>query len=817
MTDICYHCALEIDPKYQISAPIQGTSRHFCCSGCACVCGTIFAAGLDAFYTQQQHAILPSVALEYPLEFYDCDAFQQPFLEQSEADTKTLTLLSDGIHCAACVWLIERAISDIDGVIWVRANLTDKRIKIHWKNTLKLSVIIQKLADLGYASVPYEPNIAELKQQQKNKKMLYRIGFAAFAMMNLLWISIALYSGANEGKYHAYFQWLGFALATPTLFYAGFGFLQNGYFGIKNRFMNMDVPISIGALSTYFYSIYVLFGFSAHNEVYFDTVVNFIFVILIGRYLEASSKKNALSAANSLKQLRPKIARVKSGNTEIIKPIDAIAIDEIVCVKSGERIAMDGVIIAGTTEVDESLMSGESLPIYKGVGDLVLAGTMNTLGSISVKVSKLARQSALAQIVDWVENTKAGKSRIVRTVDKIIPYFVSTTLILAFGTFFYWLPAGFDLALLSGVSVLIITCPCAFGLATPMSVAVASSAAATFKTLIKNGDALETLHRVKHVVFDKTGTLTLGKFQVDAVATVIDKAQFIAILHALEVHSEHPLSRAIMRLKSTHRPLQADNFKTTPGRGICANIEQMHYQIGTLDYLKHGHTAKNNTTENNATENNTLIAQSLRLEKQGKTCIWCADEQQILGFVALSDSLKTDAKSVVAALKKMGKNVIMLSGDSEKVAQTIAQQVGIEHVIAGVLPRDKARHIARFQQSGQVLMIGDGINDAGALIQSDTSIAIGSGSDVSVQQADTVILKNTLTPIVQLMQLSAKTQTIIHQNIGFALGYNALMVPLAMAGFVSPLFAAIAMPISSLIVISNAARLKNIADTNDKT
>lgn len=797
MSDSCYHCELSVTDTNKVVAVIEGTQHNFCCAGCASVCQTIYSSGLGGFYDQQTSSLLPAVDLEYPLEFYDSHAFQQPFLESSALDTKTITLISNTIHCAACVWLIERAVGALDGIVWVRVNLTDKRIRVRWRDKeTQLSSIMKTLADLGYAAMPYEQNMAELQQQRRNKSMLYRIGFAGFTMMNLLWISIAMYTGASGGQYHQYFQWLGFSLATPTLFYAGYPFLKNAYFGIKNRFMNMDVPISIGALVTYFYSTYVLLGFSTKGEVYFDTVVNFIFVILIGRYLEASSKKSALSASTSLQQLQPKIALLKQDNNEIIKPIGVIEIGDIVLIKPGERIAIDGVIRLGKAEIDESLLSGESLPVNKQVGDDVFAGTLNINGSLEVEVTQTSKRSALSQIVDLVENTRASKSRIVCTIDKIIPYFVWTTLLLASATFIYWSNIDFDLALLSATSVLIITCPCAFGLATPMSIAVASGAAAKHNILIKNGDALEMLSKVKHVVFDKTGTLTLGLPQVSKVVSQIDSSALIGIISAIEKHSEHPLAKAIVRYAAEHNIDQlADDFETSPGLGVSAKVGGKRYWVGNLNHLS-------------VSENIEWSEQASALEQQGYTCVWCADGQTILGFIALNDQIKKDAKATIEQLKNMGKTVSMLSGDRAQVAQSVANQLSVDHVVAEVLPNDKAQYIKSLQKQGLVLMVGDGINDAPALTQADASIAIGSGADVSVASADVVVLKTTLSPVLEAIRLSKRTQAIIKQNIVFALSYNALMVPLAMMAKVTPLFAAIVMPISSIIVIANASRLR---------
>ena len=798
MNDTCFHCGLGVTNSNRITSQINQIDRDFCCVGCASVCKTIHDSGLGAFYQQQTTSLLPAVSLEYPKEFYDADAFQQPYLELSNQGEKIITLISDTIHCAACVWLIERAIGELDGVLWVRANLTDKRIRISWnEQDIKLSVIMQRLADLGYAAMPYEQNMAESMAEKANKKMLYRIGFAAFTMMNLLWISIAMYTGASDGKYHHYFQWLGFALATPTLFYSGLPFIKNAYTGLKNGFMNMDLPISIGALTTYFYSTYVLLGFSAKGEVYFDTVVNFIFVILIGRYLESSAKKSSLSASSSLQQLQPKVALVVQQDKQTITPVGAIEIGDIVLVKPGERLAVDGVVVKGVSDIDESLLSGESLPVSKQQGSEVFAGSINGGGSLQVEVTKTLKSSALSQIVSLVETAQDNKNSVVCTIDRIIPYFVTTTLLLAVATFVYWQSQDFDLALLSATSVLIITCPCAFGLATPMSIAVASSVAVAKKMLIKNSDALEVLDKTDWVVFDKTGTLTQGEFKLTHVETDIDQQQFLQILSSIENLSEHPLAKAIVNDTKVKRNLEVSEFQSVAGQGVRGIIDKVEYKIGCLNFV---------TT--NQTNKDELLKKAQLLESRGASCIWCADQNSLLGFVALQDEIKTDAKQIIDQLKSQGVNVSLLSGDSQLVSQNVADVIGIDHVVAQALPQDKADYIKQLQLKHTVLMVGDGVNDAPALVQADTSMAIGSGSDVSVNQADVVILGSMLKPVLDMFDLAKRTNTTIKQNIIFALSYNALMVPLAMMAKVTPLFAAIVMPISSLVVIGNAARLR---------
>ncbi len=796
MSNSCFHCGLEVTSRHRIQANIDQSLHDFCCAGCASVCQTIYQSGLGAFYQQQTGSILPAVDLEYPLEFYDAAVFQQPFLEVTDADEKIITLISDTIHCAACVWLIEKSLGSMSGINWVRASLTDKRIRISWQaQAIQLSAIMQRLADLGYSAMPYEQNIAEQIANRSNKAMLYKIGFAAFTMMNLLWISIAIYTGASDGKYYHYFQWLGLALATPTLFYSGLGFLTNAYNGLKNGVMNMDVPISIGALTTYFYSVYVLFGFSAKGEVYFDTVVNFIFVILIGRYLESSAKKSSISVASSLQQLQPKVALVIKADEEIITPISAININDRILIKPGERIPVDGRVVFGVSEADESLLTGEARPIVKGLGDEVFAGSVNGQGGLEILAEKTLKQSALGKIVSLVENTQHNKSAIVCSIDKIIPYFVAITLLLATATFIYWYPQGVDLALLSATSVLIITCPCAFGLATPMSIAVASGAAIKDNMLIKTSNVFEVLDQVDWVVFDKTGTLTLGEFEITQIEAKCDN--LIQIMASIEKRSEHPLAQAIVaKNRDTFLPVSA--FNSVPGQGVSATIEGQSYRVGRLSFVEDTHPVDQQ-----------MLEKSQHIECQGASCIWCANSQGILGFVALSDQIKTDARAVVKQLQALGKQVSILSGDSQAVTQKVADYLNIKQVVAQALPADKADYIQQLQEKYRVLMIGDGVNDAPALVQADTSMAIGSGSDVSVNHSDVVLLTSSLLPIIAMINLAKRTNRVIKQNIAFALIYNMFMVPLAMMAIVTPLFAAIVMPISSLIVIGNATRLRN--------
>ncbi|MEL0270502.1 MAG: heavy metal translocating P-type ATPase [Gammaproteobacteria bacterium] len=795
MSHQCFHCQLPVTQKNRVITDINHQQQEFCCHGCASVCKTIHEAGLSSFYNFQETGLLPKIDLEFSSEIYDSDVFQNSYLEQNDNGIKSLTLISETIHCAACVWLLEKAIGSMKGVENIRVSLTDQRVKIVWNDEIiQLSAIAKRMADLGYNAIPYERNLIEHRERLKNKQMLYRIGFSGFTMMNLLWISIALYTGADDGKYKEYFEWLGFLLATPTLFYSGFPFLKNAYIGLKNFQLNMDLPISIGALTTYLYSTLVLFGFG-NGGIYFDTVVNFIFVILIGRYFESLGKRQAITASSSLKQLQPKIALVEKHKKETIMPINAVKSGEIVVIRPGEIIPIDGEVISGTTEVDESLISGESTLINKTPGDKVLSGTVNMSGSLKIKVSKSVNESALNQIINLVNDAGVHKSKIVCTIDRFIPYFVLSTLGLALLSFVYWLPEGFDTSLMIATSVLIITCPCAFGLATPVSLSVASGIASKRKLLIKNTDAFEVANQITHVIFDKTGTLTNGRFQISKVVTGLDEKYFINLISSLESLSEHSIASAFPTSNNSEK-LQVESFKSSPGRGIRGLVEGNEIRVGTYEFVSENIT--------NEEKGSFPIA-----DEDTSTILWCSDNKKILGYILLEDQIKSDAKILIDSLKSQGMNISILSGDKLGAVKNVADKLGINNYYAELIPSQKLELVKKIQKTDKVLMVGDGINDAPALIQSDLSIAVVGAADISAQQSDIVLIGKGLKFISRLFTISQFTKRVIKQNIYFAFGYNFIMIPLAMMGKITPLVAAIAMPISSIIVILNALRIKN--------
>ncbi len=808
----CFHCGLPLPPEEQFSEEIDGATREFCCFGCQSVCQAIYEAGLQGFYQRTPEGTLLAPPPEPPKDtaLYDLDEVQEEFTHNL-GEQREIHLLVEGIHCAACVWLIERTLNRTPGVVRAQVNLSGKRLLLRWDNSqVKLSEIINRLGQIGYAAVPFDPEAAEGTIKKQNRALLFRMAFAGFTMMNLMWISIALYAGADtadDGKFLGLFQWLGFALATPTLFYSGWPFLKGAWSGLRNLHLTMDLPIAIGASTTYFYSVYVTLSGSAVGEVYFDTVVNFMFVILVGRYLEAMSKRHAVAATQRLMDLQPRVATLLIDGEEKVTPIRSVKVEQLVLVKGGTKIPVDGIIIEGRSTIDESMLSGESVPVEKQIGDMVSAGTMNLSSALTVQVTGTLRNTALGRIIALVEEAQASKAPIQCTADRIVPWFVLVTLILASITFIWWLGTGFEHALMAATSVLIITCPCAFGLATPMAIAVASGQGARHGILVKNGEVLETLSQINHVVFDKTGTLTTGKMRLQQIVTANDFAErdILRLAAIAERYSEHNIAAAIIEAATDRHLIDPamlpDNFENLPGNGIQARVEGKWVIVGTATWLD----------QHNVKLSDDMSATVATLEAQAFSCVHVALDGAYAGLLAIADELRPDAKTLVSNLRASGIRMTLLSGDRRAVAEAVASQLGGMDVIAEVLPQDKDRVIKELQEQGDwVAMVGDGINDAPALIRANIGIAVGSGTDVSVESADIVLMSDELDKVRLATALSRRALRTIRQNIGISFAYNIVMVPLAMMAYITPLVAAISMPISSLLVIGNAARIRTL-------
>jgi Cu2+-exporting ATPase len=827
-----------------VAALIRGELRPFCCTGCKSVCEAIHAAGLEGFYQRTPEGEILGPPPEPPKELalYDIDEVQEEFVD-SLGEVRAINLLVEGIHCAACVWLIENSLKAMPGIAEARVNLTGRRLRLKWNNDrLKLSQVLRRLGEVGYAAMPFDPEVAEGSLQRANRRLLYRLAVAAFGMMNLMWISIALYAGADEGEFRGLFHWIGFAIATPVLAYSGWPFYKGAVLGIRGRSLTMDLPIAIGVTITYLYSLYVTVTGTQVSDVYWDTVVNFLFVILVGRFLESLSKRQAVAATQRLLDLQPKVATVLRGGEETILPMRAIQVGETVLIRPGGKVPVDGLILEGESQIDESMLTGEARPVLKAQGERVAAGTLNGPGVLRVMVEGLLHHTALGRIITLVEDAQASKAPIQCTADRIVPWFVAATLSLGLLTFLFWLPTDLELALMAATAVLIITCPCAFGMATPMAIAVASGLGARQGILVKTGAVLESLSSIDHFVFDKTGTLTEGRPTVTAITSTAgiwtgagrnpgwlalsgqhlegqgevmtdrtgnlsdEMVRNLASLAALERFSEHPIAKAVLILcreqEIEYRQLDVAQVQTQPGQGISGVVAGRSVVAGTANWVK---------DQCLEAEVPSLEAAALHFTRGGATPIHVGIDSRVVMVMAIEDRLRPDAADVVAGLKAQGIRVTLLTGDRRGVAERTAQALGGVEFIAEVLPEDKNQVIADLQAQGQrVAMVGDGVNDAPALVRADVGIAMGNGTDVSIASADIVLMQAELAKVPQAAALSRRTLRTIRQNIGISVVYNFIMVPLAVAALVTPLVAAVSMPLSSLAVIGNSTRIRKL-------
>ncbi len=801
----CFHCGLPA-PAPAIEGEIEGRPRRFCCSGCHAVCQAIHAAGLAGFYarTPEDRPLAPPPTPTEDPAVFDLADVQAEFVRR-HADALEADLLVEGVHCAACVWLIERHLGRLPGVLAVQVNLAARRLAVRWDpERIALSRILEALTGVGYAAVPYDVDAVEGRLQRTHRARLYRLAFAGFAMMNLMWVSIALYTGADRGEHRDLLHWVGWILATPTLFYAGWPFLHGAWAGLRHGHPTMDLPIAIGAVATYAYSTWAMVAGGPEAGVYFDTVVNFLFVILVGRHLEGLSRRQAMSATHRLMELQPRVATRLDDAGERRVSVRSLRGGDRVRVRPGEQVPVDGLIVEGETAVDESLLSGESEPKPRTTGERLYAGTQNLDGAVTLVVEQTLADTALGRIARLVEAAQGCKAPVQRLADRIVPWFVLATLGLAAVTFVAWLGHGLEPALMASVAVLIVTCPCAFGLATPMAIAVAAGTGARHGILVKTGVALEALAGVDHVVFDKTGTLTAGRLEVVASRWFgIDEAEGLGAVAALESRSEHGIGTAVVRhavatgVDPAARAVHG--FRARPGRGIAGTVDGRHWTVGSSAWV----------AAEGVAHDAALDALRDVHEGQGQSVVLAAVDGRTVGLIALADRLRDDAAAVVDALRAAGLGLTLLSGDRRAVAGAVAAELGIDAVVAEVLPEDKAGAVADLQAAGRrVAMVGDGVNDAPALARADVGIALGSGTDVSVGCAGIVLGRDRLGQLTDARRLATATLRTVRQNIALSITYNLVMVPLAMLGVVTPLLAALTMPLSSLAVIGNAAYLR---------
>ncbi|WP_407268245.1 heavy metal translocating P-type ATPase [Radiobacillus sp. PE A8.2] len=713
-----------------------------------------------------------------------------------------------GMTCVACSTRIEKVLNKQEGIKYASVNLTTESASIEYNpGLINAKVIMERIKKLGYDAKPKAE--AEEKQTHKEKeinKMKKKLIFSAvLAAPLLVTMFVHLFNMTIPDIFMN--PWFQFALATPVQFIIGWQFYVGAYKNLRNGGANMDVLVALGTSAAYFYSLYEAFktignpGYMPH--LYFETSAILITLILFGKYLEARAKNQTTHALSSLLNLQAKEARVIRKGQEVMIPVEDVAVGDILVVKPGEKIPVDGVVVKGRTAVDESMITGESIPIEKGVDSTVIGSTINKNGSVEMEATKVGKDTALASIVKIVEEAQGSKAPIQRLADVISGYFVPIVVGIAILTFIVWIsflePGQFEPALVAAIAVLVIACPCALGLATPTSIMVGTGKAAENGILFKGGEHLERTHALNAIVLDKTGTITKGKPEV---TNFTGDEETLQLLASAEKGSEHPLAEAIVAYATEKNInlVEVDDFTAIPGHGIEVDISKDHILVGNRK-LMHNHQIDVGGAEQALMD----------YENEGKTAMLIAINGQYRGIVAVADTIKETASQAIRELKEQGLEVIMLTGDNERTAQAIAKQVGIDQVIAQVLPEEKADKIKEIQSQGKkVAMVGDGVNDAPALAIADIGIAIGTGTEVAIEAADVTILGGELLLIPKAIKISHATIKNIRQNLFWAFGYNTAGVPIAAVGLLAPWVAGAAMALSSVSVVSNALRLKRV-------
>ena len=711
---------------------------------------------------------------------------------------KKITLEIEGMDCAHCALAIEKSLNKLEGVTEASVSFaTEKAIVEYDAQRVSIEKIKQAVVDAGYKvrEKPIE------KKRLRRRAAVIALGLALTVPVLL----VELFTDFPQKKL------LLFTLATPVQFIVGWRFYKGAYYSLKSKFANMDVLVSLSTSTAYVYSVAATFFIT--GATFYEASTTILITISIGMFLEELAKGRTGEAIKKLIMLQPKTATVLRGKKETSIPVEEIKVGDIVLVRPGERIPVDGAVIGGRSSVDESLVTGESLPVEKVEGDKVISATINKTGALRFKATRVGKDTTLAQIIRLVEEAHASKAPIQRIADSVVNYFVPTVLAIALVSFaaWYWVAgSSFLFAMTIFVSVLVVACPCALGIATPTAVMVGLGKGAEHGILIKNGGALERARKMTTIIFDKTRTLTVGEPRVTDVIAQGNNKEILRLAAIAEKNSEHPLANAIVgeANKKLKKIPDAKWFKALPGAGVVANYGGKEILLGNRKLML---TKRVSTAH--------LDARIDELEGEGKTTMILAVDKKAIGLIAVADVLRKHSIKTVNELKKSGVRVAMLTGDNERVAKAIAKKAGIDQVIADVLPKDKVNEIKKLQRKGEVVgMVGDGINDAPALTQADVGIAIGAGTDVAMEAGEVVLMKNDLTDVARFMELSRKTMNKIKQNLFFAFIYNMAAIPVA-AGVlypflgivvISPMVAAIAMVLSDITVVGNSILLKRL-------
>ncbi|WP_440878922.1 heavy metal translocating P-type ATPase [Vibrio natriegens] len=783
MCKSCYHCGEDVPANTDFKVEILGEVRDMCCPGCQTVAQTIIDSGLVSYY---QYRTAPAEKADLVPEqlqaliHYDNEDVQSEFVRNHD-NVSEVTLSLDGVSCAACAWLIEKQVSSTKGLVSIRVNTTTNRALLAWDKTqVRLSELLAAIHKLGYKAAPFEADVQEASYHQMMKQYLYRLGIAGLATMQVMMLAVALYLevfGDLEPEFKNYFRWVSLIFATPVLLYSALPFYLNAWRSIKGRTLGMDVPVSIALIFAYVASLVATF--TQQGEVFFESISMFTFFLLVGRFLEMRARRKAAAASGNLLKLIPAIATTLDGEQI---PVKTLKIGDRIRVLPGEHIPADGKVISGRIHIDESMLTGESVHVVKKEGDAVFAGTLNGDESFELEVTSSKADSVISNIVRLQDEAQHSKPKIAEIADVVARYFVGAILIISAGTWLYWHQTKPDDAFWIMLSVLVATCPCALSLATPTALTCATSRMGNFGILLRKGHVFETLCKVNHLVVDKTGTLTKGDIEISRTSVFgeISESESLALAAALEAHANHPIARSFAQY--SNEDVVVSEVKNVIGSGIEGLWNGKDVKIGSAAFV-----VNEGCDESNA--------------------VYLSVNGEHAATFYYRDPIRKESQAFIQRFAEAGIKTTLLTGDSIQNAQPVADEIGIDHVIASAKPEDKLAYLKSLDSDDITMMVGDGINDAPTLAGAHLSVAMGGGTDVAKASADMTLLGDNLEKLLEARLLALRTRKIIRENLAWSLGYNLLILPLAVAGLVAPYIAVVGMSASSIIVVSNSLRL----------
>ncbi|MFM5316594.1 heavy metal translocating P-type ATPase [Aeromonas veronii] len=789
----CFHCGEPVPANSGYALEIKGIVRPMCCPGCQAVAETIMECGLASYY---DHRTAPGTKGDLvpeelaALTHYDLAEVQQEFVTDS-GTLREIQLTVEGLTCAACAWLIERHLMTLGGLHYINVNTTTHRARIKWDpDQLSLSDILKGFAQIGYRAYPFQTHQQEALYAKEVRSYMFRLALAGLGSMQVMMCAVALYMDlfiSVEDEFMVYFKWISLLLSTPIMIYSAQPFYVGAWRSLKQGHLSMDVSVSLALIGAFIASMWATV-FNT-GEVYYDSITMFVFFLLLGRFLELRARRKASESSSNLARLVPIMATRIDDEGEHEVAAKTLQVGDRVRVLAGATLPADGIIVEGQASLNESMLTGEQLPLLKQRGDQVYAGTINADAPLQIRVSHRIEESRIAQIMRLQDHALDDKPAIAQMADQLSRHFILVLLIIAAVVWTFWHFHQPDQAFWVTLAVLVATCPCALSLATPTALTSATAHLTRNGILLRRGHVLDVLTKANRIVMDKTGTLTTGEISLTGTTTLaeMDETQCLAIARAMEAQSEHPIARAF-RLPTDSIAVLPSAREITPviGHGITALVDGVRYRIGSARWL----------------------GLDPAQERGRGLAIYLANEQQVLARFNLEDTLRPDARALIAAFKAAGLQTTVLTGDSSLQADEIARELGVDELVKGVSPDGKLAYLKAREAQGDIsIMVGDGINDAPVLAGAHASFAMAGGTDLAKNSADAILLADDLSRLLEARVLAMRTRKIIIENFAWSIGYNLLVLPLAACGWLPPYLAAAGMSLSSLIVVTNSMRL----------